>query len=114
MAFNPEVQKKAQQEIHSVVGSGRLPDSNDRDSLPYVQAIILETLRWKPVVPLNTPHALIEDDEYRGFLIPKDTVVIAVSEARISMYSSLTIVCCVEHMVMFNALRWAEGFETRQ
>ena len=71
MALNPEAQKKAQAEIESVVGSKRFPEQNDRENLPYIQAVILETLRWKPVVPLNTPHAVIEDDEYEGYFIPK-------------------------------------------
>ena len=79
MALNPEAQKKAQAEIESVVGSKRFPEPKDRENLPYIQAVIHETLRWKPVVPLNTPHTVIEDDEYEGYFIPKDTVVIAVS-----------------------------------
>ena len=79
MALNPEVQKRAQEEIESVVGSKRFPEPKDRENLPYIEATILETFRWKPVVPLNTPHTVIEDDEYEGYFIPKDTVVIAVS-----------------------------------
>ena len=79
MAFNPEVQKQAQAELLSIVGPGRLPEPSDRGHLPYIQAVLLETLRWKPIVPLNTPHAVLEDDEYNGCFIPKGTVVIAVS-----------------------------------
>lgn len=53
MVLHPKVQNKAQQEIDTVVGSERLPDYSDRDSLPYVDAIVNETLRWHPVVPLG-------------------------------------------------------------
>ncbi|KAK7676907.1 hypothetical protein QCA50_020163 [Cerrena zonata] len=77
MAFYPEVQKKAQAEIETVVGLGRLPDFGDGEHLPYIRAVMMEVLRWKPVVPFDTPHAVMEDDEYRGMFIPKGTIVIA-------------------------------------
>ncbi|KAI0752807.1 cytochrome P450 [Daedaleopsis nitida] len=37
----------------------------------------LELLRWRSVLPLGIPHRAIEEDEYRGFLIPKGSVVIS-------------------------------------
>ncbi|KAI1008649.1 hypothetical protein LB504_001985 [Fusarium proliferatum] len=45
MLLFPDVQRKAQQEIDSVVGTERLPHFEDRDNLPYVDALIKETLR---------------------------------------------------------------------
>lgn len=51
---NPEAQKKAQAEIDSVVQAGHLPDFDDQDSLPYVTAIVKETLRWRDVTPIGT------------------------------------------------------------
>ena len=86
MAFYPEIQRKAQEEVVSLVGLDRLPSSEHRQSLPYVEAIILETLRWKPIVPTNTPHVVIQDDEYRGYFIPKDTVVIAVRILHLNLF----------------------------
>jgi cytochrome P450 len=53
MAMYPEVQRKAQAEIDAVVGPHRLPGYNDRDSLPYVNAMMKELLRWHPVGPLG-------------------------------------------------------------
>jgi len=53
MAQNPEVQRRAQAEIDSVVGTVRLPDFGDRSSLPYVEAVYRETLRWHPAAPLG-------------------------------------------------------------
>jgi cytochrome P450 len=53
MILFPEVQAKAQAEIDSVVGKDRLPDFGDRDSLPYIEAVICEALRWHPPVPLG-------------------------------------------------------------
>lgn len=45
MLRHPEVQKKAQEEIESVLGKDRLPDFSDRASLPYVEAVLQETMR---------------------------------------------------------------------
>ncbi|KAF5333791.1 hypothetical protein D9758_017177 [Tetrapyrgos nigripes] len=76
MLMYPEVLKKAQDEIDRVVGNYRLPDFNDRKSLPYVEAVLSEVWRWGTPVPLNLPHCLTKDDVYRGMFIPKDTLVI--------------------------------------
>ncbi|KAI0637904.1 cytochrome P450 [Trametes polyzona] len=77
MTLYPEVQKKAQAEIEAVIGTDRLPTAEDRENLPYTQAVFLEVLRWNNVAPLAIPHRVIEDDFYNGYLIPKDTIVIA-------------------------------------
>ncbi|KAG6867073.1 hypothetical protein C0993_007061, partial [Termitomyces sp. T159_Od127] len=44
LAF-PACQTRAQQEIDSVIGSERLPEFEDRKDLPYVEAMLQETLR---------------------------------------------------------------------
>ncbi|KAF8841012.1 cytochrome P450 [Paxillus ammoniavirescens] len=77
MLQHPEVQKRAQAEIDAVVGTDRLPDFDDRASLPYVEAILREILRMYPVVPLGLPHATTVDDVYEGLFIPKGTAVMA-------------------------------------
>jgi cytochrome P450 len=53
MALHPEVQKKAQAELDAVVGNGRLPTVADRSSLPYLECIMSEVLRWQPVAALG-------------------------------------------------------------
>ncbi|CAL1709868.1 unnamed protein product [Somion occarium] len=73
----PEVQKRAQAEIDSVVGRSRWPEFKDRVNLPYVTAIVKETCRWRPVAPLSVPHASTKDDVYEGYFIPKGTTVIS-------------------------------------
>ncbi|KAH9987708.1 CyP450 monooxygenase [Russula vinacea] len=76
MVLYPEVQRKAQAEIDSVVGKDRLPDFGDQPLLPYVTAILEEALRWHPVVPLAIPHRLTQDDVYEGWFLPAGTLVI--------------------------------------
>ena len=45
MTLYPEAQRKGQEEIDRVVGNDRLPDFEDRENLPYVDAIYKECLR---------------------------------------------------------------------
>lgn len=75
MLFHPEIQQKARIEIDRVVGKNRLPDFGDLESLPYVAAIVKESLRRKPVVPLGLAHRLIEDDVYNGSFMPAGSIV---------------------------------------
>ena len=79
MSLYPEVQRKAQAELDRVIGTDRLPDFSDYADLVYIQATILETMRWIPVTPIIFPHRVTVDDHYRGFHIPKGTMVLAVS-----------------------------------
>ena len=53
MVLYPDVVCKAQEELDIVVGQDRLPDFPDKDSLPYVCAIVKEVLRWYPLTPLG-------------------------------------------------------------
>ncbi|MED6210073.1 hypothetical protein PIB30_060624, partial [Stylosanthes scabra] len=49
---NPNVMKKAREEIDSITANKRLIQESDLANLPYLQAIVKETLRLHPVVPL--------------------------------------------------------------
>ncbi|PCH38754.1 cytochrome P450 [Wolfiporia cocos MD-104 SS10] len=75
MVLHPEVYSKAQEEIDRAIGNSRLPDFDDRSSLPYLECVIQETYRWNPPVPLAVSHLVTADDEYRGFRIPKGTII---------------------------------------
>lgn len=76
MTLFPEVQQKAREEIDRITGGTRLPSFEDRETLPYVEAVVKETLRWRPIAPLGLPHATDEDDECQGYFIPKGSVVV--------------------------------------
>lgn len=76
MARNPDVMKVAQRQLDSVLGSDRLPNHSDIDDLPYITAIVKETLRWAPPVPIGATHRLMEDDEYRGMFIPRGATIV--------------------------------------
>ena len=55
MLLSPDIQKKAQDELDSVIGRDRLPSFEDRSRLPYVDAVFKEVLRWHPVIPAGEP-----------------------------------------------------------
>ncbi|KAG9316767.1 cytochrome P450 [Chiua virens] len=76
MVLYPDIRRKAQKEIDAVVGNDRLPDFSDRPSLPYVEAVLQESLRWYPAVPLGLPHATTTEDVYNGTYIPKGVTVL--------------------------------------
>jgi cytochrome P450 len=76
MLAHPKVQEKAQEELDLVVGRHRLPDFSDRESLPYINAILKEVLRWYPNTPLGIPHLTTEDDVYKGMMIPKGSLIV--------------------------------------
>ncbi|KAF8869404.1 cytochrome P450 [Infundibulicybe gibba] len=71
MAISPNIQQRAQNEIDSIIGNDCLPELGDWPSLPYVEAVYREVMRWCPVLPLGLPHTSTEDDVYRGFFVPK-------------------------------------------
>ncbi|CAE6428381.1 unnamed protein product [Rhizoctonia solani] len=58
MTLNQHVLLKAQAEIDQVIGQDRLPEMNDRESLPYLECVLREVLRWQPVTPIGLPPKL--------------------------------------------------------
>lgn len=75
MITHPDVQRKAQEELDKVIGRDRLPDFEDKEALPYIDALYKEVLRWHPVLPLGVAHAVTAEDEYKGMRIPKGSLV---------------------------------------
>lgn len=94
MLTNPGAMKKAQNEIDLVIGRGHLPTFEDEPSMPYVTAVVKETLRWRDVAPIGrcsssqrgldlvevnllaVPHLVDVEDEYKGYRIPKNSIII--------------------------------------
>ena len=71
---HPEIQKRAQDELDAVVGRSRAPTFADAPNLPYIVALVKESLRWRPPTPLGVPHTTTQDDWYEGMFIPKGTM----------------------------------------
>ena len=58
MVLYPDVLAKAQDKLDQIIGSNRLPDLSDRDTLPYIDAIITETMWYVPfnILALHSFH----------------------------------------------------------
>ncbi|KAK0479578.1 cytochrome P450 [Armillaria novae-zelandiae] len=77
MLLYPDIQAKAQAELDAVIGDDRLPRFDDRERLPYVNALTLEVSRWHATGPVGLPHCVKEDDVQSGYFIPKGSLVYA-------------------------------------
>ena len=53
MVLYPEAMQEAQKELDVIVGHNRPPTFEDQEKLPYVQALVKEVLRWRPVGPMS-------------------------------------------------------------
>lgn len=73
LAAYPDVQRKAREEIFSVVGNDRTPTYSD--NLPYIRAIGKEIMRMRPVTNIGTPHRTSDNVIYKDMFIPKGTVI---------------------------------------
>lgn len=76
LAIHPDIQDKVQAEIDKVVGTHRVVSLTDKGSLPFTEATIMEVQRLTVVVPLAIPHMASETIEFRGYTIPKGTVIV--------------------------------------
>ncbi|MCO5610274.1 hypothetical protein L7F22_064510 [Adiantum nelumboides] len=70
---NPAFMKKARHELDLVVGKDRLVNDKDIPNLPYLQAIVKETLRLHPAGPLLAPHENMEACRIGDYYIPAKT-----------------------------------------
>ena len=61
---------RAQTEIDAAIGEDRSPQWSDFSKLPYINMIIKESHRWRPVSPLGVPHALAEGPSIIHSLFP--------------------------------------------
>lgn len=77
LLLNPTVFHKARSLLDQTIGLDRLPSLKDREhpDLLYVEYIVQEIVRWRPLSPLGVPHKSLEDDIYNEMFIPQGTNV---------------------------------------
>lgn len=72
LLHSSDVMSKAKKELQETIGSGVPIEESDISKLPYLQAIIKETLRLHPPVPFLLPRKADRDIDICGSIIPKD------------------------------------------
>ncbi|CAG2181413.1 unnamed protein product, partial [Oppiella nova] len=70
-------QKRIHEEIDSVVGRDRSPCYADRLHMPFTQAFINESFRYKTLFPLNLMRRSVEDSSILGHFVPKNTRILS-------------------------------------
>ncbi|KAE8657996.1 Kinase superfamily protein [Hibiscus syriacus] len=71
----PQLIGKATKELDRVIGRERWVEEKDIPQLPYLDAIMKETMRKHPIAPLLAPHLAMEDCKVAGYDIRKGTRV---------------------------------------
>lgn len=70
----PKVQERCHEEIKKVVGLNRSVYYSDKNTLPFVEATLLEVHRVSSIT-MSLPHVSAEDISIAGYRIPKNTMV---------------------------------------
>nr|AJD87468.1 cytochrome P450 CYP76AD12 [Cleretum bellidiforme] len=73
---NPKMMKKAQAEIQQVLGKDSIIRESDIPNMPYLQAIIKETLRLHPPTVFLLPRKADADVELYGYVVPKNAQIL--------------------------------------
>lgn len=105
MISKPGARKRAQAEVDRVCTHGeslRLPQMTDLPEMPYIAAMIKETIRWRPTVPIIPPHQLTQNLEFDGYRIPAGTSFLVNSIALSNEF---------DNSDEFQPERWIDGSE---
>ncbi|CAH1802158.1 unnamed protein product [Owenia fusiformis] len=102
MIRHPDVQEKVYREISMNIGTEQ-PSFEHRRHLPYTEAVLAEIQRLANIFPLAVPHATTDDVEFRGYVIPKGTMVFP------NIYNQHMDEDVWENAQEFNPMRFIDG-----
>lgn len=74
LATDPQIQRKAQREVREVIGQGEHFSYENLQKLSYLKALLMESMRLYPPVPVVSRNTL-SDDEIGGNHVPAHTIV---------------------------------------
>ncbi|KAI9195704.1 hypothetical protein LWI28_017319 [Acer negundo] len=73
---NPKTLSKARLELEQTIGKGNQFEESDVSRLPYLQAIVKETLRLHSPIPLLLPRKSSSNVEICGYVVPEGAQVL--------------------------------------
>ena len=73
----PGIQKRLQEEVDAICGTGRSPTLSDRKAMSYTQAVVYETLRHSNLIVMSMVRQMKEEVQFEGYTIPKGANIIA-------------------------------------
>lgn len=76
LLHNPHCLSKVQAELRAIIDAGKKVEEENLDDLPYLKAVIKETLRLHPPLPFLVPHKAMDSCKMLGFHIPKETQIL--------------------------------------
>ncbi|OAY70653.1 Cytochrome P450 71A1 [Ananas comosus] len=72
---HPQVMKKAQEEVRSLVGGKGKVEESDIDPLRYLKCVVKETMRLHPVAPMLLPRTTLRHFKIDSYDVPLDTMI---------------------------------------
>ncbi|CAI0413830.1 unnamed protein product [Linum tenue] len=72
---HPDAMSKVYKELNEIVGQNDIVEESHLPNLTYLEAVIKETFRIHPALPLLVPRCPSKTCELGGYTIPKGTIV---------------------------------------
>ena len=76
LLHNPHVIDALQHQIDDVINQKQVVGMKDLSNMPYMEAFLMEVQRLADVVPYSMLHCTTQDTTFRGYHIPKDTIIV--------------------------------------
>ncbi|KAI8143828.1 cytochrome P450 [Fennellomyces sp. T-0311] len=74
---HPDVYKRLSDDLDTFIREhNRLPVFTERDQFPFLNSVIKEVIRYRGTNYVTLPHVLEKDVSYKGYVFPKDVLIL--------------------------------------